>query len=173
MWANFTATELNYLNVLFVFNKLSKKKVPCCVLTSSLFRRFLLFRRQVNGQAFTLRQPQVFETKHLQILQFYLRSLTISLLVLWFSIVVTQSNLQVVWIKTKVSCFKLSLTYLELLRGKMHKRRSSKINRTKQISYPAAMPYRKTGFFDAVNRCHSLCFCLPRIRFTWAVWFSQ
>ena len=48
----------------------------------------------------------------------------------------------------------------------MHKRRRSKINRTKQISYPAVMPYRINGFFDAVNRCHSLCFCFLRIRLT-------
>ena len=68
---NFTGTELNNLNVLFIFSKLSEKKVPCCVLTSSLIRRFPLFQRQVNGQAFTLRQQQVFETKHLQIRQFY------------------------------------------------------------------------------------------------------
>ena len=66
MWANFTGKELNYFNILFIFSKLSEKKVPCYVLTSSLFRRFPLFRRQVNEQPFTLRQPQVFETKHLQ-----------------------------------------------------------------------------------------------------------
>ena len=82
------------IKTFYIFS-ISEKEVPFRVLTSSLLR-FPLFQRQVNGQAFTLRQPQVFEKKHLQILQFYLRSLTIFLLVLWSSIVVTQLNLQLV-----------------------------------------------------------------------------
>ena len=85
---------LNVLNVLFIFNKRKE---------SSLLRTHILPIQKVSSfsatgeqTSFTLRQPQIFETKHLQILQFYLRSLTVSLLVLWSSIVVTQSDLQLV-----------------------------------------------------------------------------
>ena len=48
----------------------------------------------------------------------------------------------------------------------MHKRRRSKLNRAKQISYPAVMPYWKNGFVDALNGCHGLCFYFLWIIFT-------